>query len=665
MHRSRSALETALLAHSLGLSVLPPKEDGTKAPIESWTAYQSTRADTEKIKEWYRNNRRGVGLVCGAVSGNLELFEFDDAATYDDYKEAARNIGLGSIVERIEHGYLERTPGGGVHWLYRCTEATESTKLATRPSIIPGKKVDALIETKGEGGFVIIAPSGGRTHETGRSYELVSGSLETIPHISTNERRALWELARAFNVLSPQEIKQANKTLLDSYDQSSPGNDFRARASWREILVPHGWQPVHEKGEATIWRRPGKRDGGSATTNYHGSDLFYPFTTSTEFEANRGYNKFAVYTILNHNGDFRAAASSLREQGYGHEKQYPRVILSHASSQASDDSVERAPEEPAENNRRYTLHHVSEAFEPQPPIEWVVEGLFSRGSVSIIVGPPGSKKTYSTLDCGVCVAIGEDWLDRATEQGPVLLIDEESGPRRLNRRLREITEGRGADATAPIWYTCLEMWNMRDEEDVSYIDSLMATVQPALVVIDALADVMPGADENSVKDTHPVMMYLRSLAEKHRCAIVIIHHSNKAGGYRGSTAIKSAVDLMLMIESEPASSSIKFSTEKARDTEPQTFEAIIRFEPGKVTLSEVDPIMAISQKKAAEGYVIRYLGDCGAAPLSAIMANANGCAPNSARKAVYELAKKGIVYRRDNGGRGRAAIYELAPMEDA
>jgi hypothetical protein len=95
------------------------------------------------------------------------------------------------------------------------------------------------------------------------------------------------------------------------------GDDYNQRHNWNEILEPLGWKPVYSKAEATVWRRPGKSDGISATTNYGGNDKFYVFSTSTSFEANSSYSKFAVFAITSHNGNFSRAAQDLRAQGYG------------------------------------------------------------------------------------------------------------------------------------------------------------------------------------------------------------------------------------------------------------------------------------------------------------------------------------------------------------
>src|SRR5688572_7583031 len=109
----------ALEAHLLGLCVLPAKQDGSKQPdVPTWTHYQAERSTAEEIAAWYRTDRRtGIGLVCGAVSGHLELFEFDDWATFERFREVANAAGLGPLLDRILAGYAERTPGGGLHLL--------------------------------------------------------------------------------------------------------------------------------------------------------------------------------------------------------------------------------------------------------------------------------------------------------------------------------------------------------------------------------------------------------------------------------------------------------------------------------------------------------------------------------------------------------------------
>lgn len=345
-----SVRDTALAAYEAGLCVVPPREDGTKAPAteyvtraalvkrfgpeiadsilagrdagHTWKHWQYERPTPQQLKDWYAGGRAGVGTICGAIAGNLEAFEFDDRDTYKAYRDTAEAAGLGDVVERLEDGYLEESPSGGIHWLYRCTEIAGNTELAKRPRPDLGPhRYDVLIETRGEGGYVILAPSGGRVHETGRPYRLLRGSVATIATITPEERAALWELARAFDEMpKPAGDEPAGATIgTATADGPRPGDDFNARATWSEVLEPFGWNLIYRRGDTEFWRRPGKDRGISATINAPGvtADRLYVFSSSTAFEARRSYTKFAAYAVLNHGGDFTAAAAELGRRGYG------------------------------------------------------------------------------------------------------------------------------------------------------------------------------------------------------------------------------------------------------------------------------------------------------------------------------------------------------------
>lgn len=314
-------LTYALAAREATLSVVPPRADGSKRPISTWKKFQHSLPSPAQIDQWYANECTGIGYVTGAVSGNLELFEFDDPATYEAFKRAADAVNLGALLQRIEAGYFEQTPNG-LHLLYRCTAIAGNTKLACRPKRPEerahiGDKIKVLIETRGEGGYMVAAPSHGAVHPSGRPYVLVSGGVATIVTITPEERQALWDLARTFHQPSRVEAGPSGDAGGSDSTGLRPGDDFNRRATWREILAPAGWTEVAHHDSATYWRRPGKTDGWSASTNHAGSDLFYCWSTSTPFDAERGYAKFAVYTLLHQQGDFAAAAKALGAEGYG------------------------------------------------------------------------------------------------------------------------------------------------------------------------------------------------------------------------------------------------------------------------------------------------------------------------------------------------------------
>ena len=310
-------------------------------------------------------------------------------------------------------------------------------------------------------------------------------------------------------------------------------------------------------------------------------------------------------------------------------------------------------------HRRYRLYSVADALAEQPPVQWVVDGLFQPGSVSMVAGDAGCKKTWAMLDIAICVAMGKEWLGKPTIQGTALYLDEESNPGALSTRIKRIMAGHQAPTELPLHFTSLAGWNLRKPNSVEELESLLTELQPTLVVIDALADVMPGADENAVKDVQPVFQTLRRLANTHRTAIVVIHHNNKTGGYRGSTAIDAALDLRLAVESRQDGSLMSFQSEKVRDTEPFRFSAEFRYDDdtGEVCLATTAAAPA-KGTSAYEQRVLDYLRN-GPALRQAII---DHCGGESARKAIAALVQQGRIYRSNGGGKGIPAEYALTAL---
>lgn len=312
-----------------------------------------------------------------------------------------------------------------------------------------------------------------------------------------------------------------------------------------------------------------------------------------------------------------------------------------------------------EDTPRFILRSAKYALQPQPPIEWIVDNLISAGSVSLIVGESGSKKTWAMLDMAVCVALGTLWLNFTTVQGTTLIIDEDNGERKLSGRINKILTAHQAPESTPLYYVSLSAFDFGKADDIDELRSLITRKNVHLVIVDTLAGIMPGCDENSVKDVQPIFLSLRRLAERTEAAIILIHHTNKIGNYRGSSALKAAVDLMLMVSSKPESHDIDFKTEKARDTEPINFSAVANFMSDRFWLAP-SPIKGNVQSfNNAQTYVLRYLLSNGDSSMADIKANADSCGASTARDAVYALGKLGLAIRTDGGGKGVKALYDL------
>jgi putative DNA primase/helicase len=308
--------DAAVVAYDADLCTVPAAADGTKRPgLNEWKRYQTERPSIEQVLAWFDGTPQGFGVICGRVSGGLEMLEFEGRARgiYTDFVRASHAAGIGGLVDRIRDGYEEETPTGGIHWLYRCEQITGNLKLARRPG--PSEHdVEVLIETRGEGGFVIVAPSGGTVHPNGGSWVLSAGGFDSIAMITPEERAELHHVAALFDDMPRREYEA---TPPSSANGERPGDQYNARTTWAELLEPHGWVRVYEHGQETAWRRPGKTHGISATTNHTGTDHVKVFSSSTPFDTESTYDRFGAYALLEHGGDFAAAASELAAQGFG------------------------------------------------------------------------------------------------------------------------------------------------------------------------------------------------------------------------------------------------------------------------------------------------------------------------------------------------------------
>ena len=331
-----STLEAALAWHQAGASVVRAAIDGTKRPDGAWKQYQTKRPTEAIVRQWFEDGHPGMGIILGSVSGGLEMLEFEGRAVaekrHEEFDEIAEASGLGELWQRIKDGYCELTPSGGYHLIYRVTDGDvlPNTKLARRPSTeqeleaTPGARVQVLVETRGEGGFVVTAPSHGPVHPSGQPWQLLVGGPKSIADITADERDALFNIARMLDQMpAAPEVPEQTRTepASDTIDFNGvkPGEDYEQRTDWVDILTPRGWRLLGQHGSTRYWQRPGKTDPGPSATTGHADDRdrLYVFTTSTEFEAERPYTKFGAYALLEHGGDHSAAAKELRRKGYG------------------------------------------------------------------------------------------------------------------------------------------------------------------------------------------------------------------------------------------------------------------------------------------------------------------------------------------------------------
>ncbi len=314
-------------------------------------------------------------------------------------------------------------------------------------------------------------------------------------------------------------------------------------------------------------------------------------------------------------------------------------------------------------NTRFRVWSAADAVDSMPKIEWIVENLFSAGSVSIVFGDGGSKKTFCMLDLSVCVATGAKWLDLAVTKCPVLFIDEEAGKRKILARLRMCRQGHeiGEGTPLDIYGSSFDLLNICDPKDIADLRILIQEYGARFVIIDAFIDAARDIEnENDAVKVQAVFRLLRPLADELQVAIVLIDHTNKSNGYRGSTAKKGGVDCMLGVTSASGSAHVAFHIEKARDTEPFKFAALANY------CSDVSFLLSPVAVQGGSGlngskwsaFVLQYLVGNGPRMVSEIVAASDGLKAAGARKVIGKLIDEKKMRRANDGGKGTRAIYE-------
>jgi hypothetical protein len=299
-----------------GLCVVPTRTDKRPA-LPTWTIFQKQLPTQDEVDEWFATaTPHGIGIICGIISGGLEALDLDakndPAGTLNRRAEAAIRQFAPGVWERLP---IEQTPSGGLHLYFRSPMPEGNLKLAHCPDA--QGKLAVIAETRGEGGFIVSSPSPG--------YKMQHGSLSTIPLLTVEERDGLLSAARSLDQAPAKPSHQSSAISHWNRSELSPLDDFNKRGEVLELLRRHGWHigPTRDDGSCYL-RRPGKTEGGSATWNFAGRRTLCVFSTSTPFEVSpTTYSPAGVYAVLEHGGDYSAAAQELRRQGFGSGRERP------------------------------------------------------------------------------------------------------------------------------------------------------------------------------------------------------------------------------------------------------------------------------------------------------------------------------------------------------
>ena len=262
-----------------------------KKVLTKWTEFQTRKPTQQEITRWLNSRVQNYAIVTGEIS-NLIVFDVDTKNGGDP--TPFLNRGLFEI----------RTPSGGYHFYTTYDPVLKSTKhkKANHEGILKA------VDVQSNGALVFCPPT------------IFPNGTYTIVNDVPITRLPDDLLVQVLDALEPEkQITDVKKHIpLTNPLSRRPGDIFDALATWEDVLQPLGWEKVGNAARGIqYWRRPGKKDGISASTNWHDFDLFVPYTTSVPgITPMKAYKKFTLYTALVHGGDSAKAAKALVFENY-------------------------------------------------------------------------------------------------------------------------------------------------------------------------------------------------------------------------------------------------------------------------------------------------------------------------------------------------------------
>ncbi len=346
-------------------------------------------------------------------------------------------------------------------------------------------------------------------------------------------------------VFQPMAAEHPKVTKVEDPDPQAPlrpGDDFNRRGDVVAVLNRHGWT-LERDGKNQHWRRPGKSAGLSATFN---GSVFYVFSSNAEpFQANTGYARFAVYALLEHHGDFAAAATALRAQGFGEAKaQVSATNQTGTPAETPSPAVASEPE--------LVVHtHADRMRERLAPPPMLIDGLLPVGGLGAIVAMPGAGKTLIAIEMTRCVASGEPFLGRQVTPGAVIYACPDS-PVSTERRLLAIPESVGTHIHTVCDLIPLPHGMAALRRAVLKIN---ATTPVRLLILDTWDSARQHASDGwAGQDAliEHLMRELRTLARELSLAVVVVHHATRQdhGRARGSVVFDARADWIAVAEGE-------------------------------------------------------------------------------------------------------------------
>lgn len=131
---------------------------------------------------------------------------------------------------------------------------------------------------------------------------------------------------------------------------------------------------------------------------------------------------------------------------------------------------------------------------------WLIQDWISLNGKLLVSGTQGSSKTWVTLWMAFCIAAGQECFGHLVNQGPVLIVDEETPIDVIENRLDSFANHFNIDGYKKLDITVMSLTGVKWGEKNIYLNDMIETLKPVYISLESLVAMIPpkgGLSENS------------------------------------------------------------------------------------------------------------------------------------------------------------------------
>mgnify|MGYP001157067202 FL=1 len=203
------------------------------------------------------------------------------------------------------------------------------------------------------------------------------------------------------------------------------------------------------------------------------------------------------------------------------------------------------------------------------PTRWQIKGILEADTMSAIVGPSGTCKSFVALDMALSIASGKDYNGKPVTGGAVLFCAGEGKSGVLKRAQAWCKHYGYYRSNLPI-YVSQKTILMHDPATVDAVKKEAAAIGDVkLIIIDTVARSFGGHNENNPQDMGAFIQACDDLKESLNCTVTVVHHTghSSADRARGHSSFYAALDSEILTKAI-GDTGIQISSTKMKDAEP-------------------------------------------------------------------------------------------------